>query len=267
MSKSAWGPIVSCIFAIVLTVTPIPDSWRLHVVFLAWLFFLYALVGWGLANSERVRKFRSEKTGRSPMTFLVIAIVGAGLAILLWFLIPQSLRGPATPKDVAPQTPTASNVALRFVYPKSPALVIANRSESIARDIKWMVVLWNMDLADRDEPLPIPVDTFDWLRPHQEGGPQSLFGLNTVAPLVKPGDRLFGSAAVSCPDCTRGRTYVVYIVYGEGGWFSELENETSGNAIIPRNLMRETREAYFRHLESTILEQSRIPIGELQDRS
>ena len=41
--------------------------------------------------------------------------------------------------------------------------------------------------------------------------------------------------------------YVVYIVYGKGGWFSELENEMSGSPIIPRNVMKETREAYFAH--------------------
>ena len=122
MSKSAWGPIVSCIFAIVLTVTPIPDSWRFIVVFLAWLFFLYALIGWELANSERVRKFRSGEKGRHPMTFLLIAIVGAGLANFLWFLIPQSLTGPYKNKDLAVQTPTPAgpDVALRSRLPEIP---------------------------------------------------------------------------------------------------------------------------------------------------
>src|SRR5437867_4452348 len=83
-------------------------------------------------------------------------------------------------------------------------LVIVNSSGSLARDIKWIVVLWNMDLPDRDDPLPIPVSTFDWIKPHQEGGPQNLFSGANVAPLLKPGDRLFGSASVNCPNCVRG---------------------------------------------------------------
>jgi hypothetical protein len=188
---------------------------------------------------------------------------------LLWFLVPRSNNVINKNIDLAVQTPTpvAPDVALRFVYPKSPALVIANRSDSIARDIKWVVVLWNMDLPDRDDPLPIPVATFDWLRPHQDGGPQGLFGHSAVASLVKPGDRLFGSASVSCPNCARGRTYVVYIVYDKGGWVSEVEDETAGRLILPHNATKEAREEYFNRLESTIPEQSRIPIGELRDRS
>ena len=62
-----------------------------------------------------------------------------------------------------PLTKELPDVALRFVYPKSPALVLVNQSAVIARDIKWTVVLWNMDLPDRNDPLPIPVSTFDWI--------------------------------------------------------------------------------------------------------
>lgn len=160
------------------------------------------------------------------------------------------------------QTSSGPEVALRFVSPKSPGLVIVNSSGSLARDIKWIVVLWNMDLPDRDDPLPIPVSTFDWIKPHQEGGTQNLFGGANVAPLLKQGDRLFGSASVNCPDCVRGRTYIVYIVYGEGGWVSEVENEKTGGLMIPHNVKKETREEYFKNLEATVPNESRIPISE-----
>ena len=157
------------------------------------------------------------------------------------------------------QTP---DVALRFVYPKSPALILVNQSSVVARDIKWMVALWNLDLPDRNDPLPIPVSTFDWIRPHDEGGPQNLFDGPLVAPLLKAGNRLLGSASVACPECARGRTYVVSIRWGEDGWFSEVESETSGKVLIPPNFLEPSRIEYFKGLEVMVPTQSRTPIGE-----
>jgi len=153
-------------------------------------------------------------------------------------------------------------VALRFVYPKSPALVLINESEAIARDITWAVALWNMDLPDRDNPLPIPVTPSGWLKSHDKGGPLNLFDGPLVAPLLKPGDRLFGSASVDCPTCARGRTYIVYIVWGENGWFSEVQNGQSGSLLTPPNFMKATRAEYFKLLEAAVPAQSRTPIAE-----
>jgi hypothetical protein len=152
------------------------------------------------------------------------------------------------------------DVALRFVYPKSPALVGVNRSGVIARDIHWVVVLWNMDLPDRNDPLPIPTSRFDWLRPNDESGPMDLFNGPLVAPLLKPGNRLFGSATVTCPDCARGRTYIVYIVWCENGWVSEVDNEKSGKLIVPPNFLKASRTEYFKTLEAAVSAESRRPI-------
>jgi hypothetical protein len=157
---------------------------------------------------------------------------------------------------------TLADVALRFIYPESPSLVIVNQSNPGARDIKWEVVLWNMDLPDRNDPLPIPVSTFDWIRGHTEGGPQDLFGTPLVAPLLKKGDRLVGSATVDCPQCSRGRTYIVQIVWGEGGWFSEIKNETKGRMFIPPNFLKATRERYFKLLEAMASPAMRVPIAQ-----
>ena len=154
----------------------------------------------------------------------------------------------------------SSDVALRFIYPEEPALMIVNQSNLGARDIKWQVTLWNMDLPERNDPLPIPTSTFDWLRGHTEGGPQNLFGTPTVAPLLKSGNRLFGSATVDCPQCSRGRTYIVYIVLGKGGWLSEVKNETRGRILIPPNFLKETREKYFKFLEAAARPKMRTPI-------
>jgi len=166
--------------------------------------------------------------------------------------------------EAARQTP---DVALRFVYPKSPALIFVNQSSVIAREIKWTVVLWNMDLPDRNDPLPIPIGTFDWIKPHDEGGPQNLFGGPLVAPLLKPGNRLFGSASVTCPECSGGRTYIVYIVWDEGGWVSEVErNEQSGKVLLPPNALKPGRIEYFKALEAMAPAESRTPIAERDGR-
>jgi len=168
----------------------------------------------------------------------------------------------SSPPNVPPKL-SRPDVRLRFVYPHEPALIITNTSDSVARNIKWAVELWNMDMPDRNDPLPIPISTFDWIKAHGEGGPQNLFGGPLIAPLLKSGVRLFGSASVDCPECTRGRTYIVYIVLGQGGWFSEVEGEKLGRIATPKNFLRETREAYFATLEATVPANKRITIGEL----
>jgi hypothetical protein len=174
---------------------------------------------------------------------------------------PESPKN-SNPKEI-PSEPSLTkqpDVSLAFVYPKSPALLILNSPAALARDIKWMVALWNMDLPDRNDPLPLPVSTFDWIRPGDNGGPQNLFNQPNVAPLVKDGDRLCGTASVICPTCDRGRTYFVYIVLGQGGWFSEVQAETSGHIIVPKNFLKETREQYYQQIQDSIPENARKPI-------
>jgi|GEM_PF-6507525 hypothetical protein len=168
------------------------------------------------------------------------------------------------PTQSIPQPPKESmaDVGLYFVYPKSPVLMIENLSDSLVRDIKWTVQVWNMDLPDRNDSLPIPIQTFDWVKGHDQGGPLGIFNSPLVSPLLKDGNRLFGSASVDCPTCTRGRTYIVYIVWGQGGWYSELENEKDGRIIVPKNALRDGREAYFKALEVMIPEINRLPIKE-----
>jgi pimeloyl-ACP methyl ester carboxylesterase len=153
-----------------------------------------------------------------------------------------------------------SDVTMRFIYARSPALVLVNPSEKMAENIKWAVEVWNMDLPGRNDPLPIPVQTFDFIRPHNEGGAQSIFSASITAGLVKPGNRLFGSASVDCPDCVQGHTYIVYIVWGEGGWFSEVPDEKLGRLITPRDFSAVTRAEYFKSLEVMAKAVSRMPI-------
>ena len=216
-------------------------------IVLLWLLARFLLPLYPLPWVFGDQRVRVRTLGRQPTAIAV------GLVLLLW--------APTIMEHVRPAK-ALPDVALRFVYPKSPALILDNQSAVIARDIKWTVLLWNMDLPDRNDPLPIPVSTFDWLRPHDQGGPQNLFGSPHVAPLLKPGNRLFGSAAVICPECARGRTYIVYIVWNDSGWFSEVEHVKSGTPFEPlnSNFLKEGRIAHFNALKLMAPAQSRTPI-------
>jgi hypothetical protein len=270
------GALLDSVANAISLLTPLVASIGTACIVLVW-FLAYIIlpshpIPWVFGN----QRMRVKKPGMQPTAFAV------GMVILLWTpSIVTQWRPPPPPAEdkintiqefkrqqqpPIPQTlPLAKelpDVALRFVYPKSPALVLVNQSAVIARDIKWTVLLWNMDLTDRSDPLPIPVGKFDWIRPHDQGGPQNLFGSQHVAPLLKPGNRLFGSASVDCPECARGRTYIVYIVWDESGWFSEVENGKPGKPLLPLNALKDSRIKYFKALEAMAPAQSRTSIGE-----
>jgi hypothetical protein len=162
----------------------------------------------------------------------------------------------------APTTPARPDVTLRFIYPTEPALQLVNQSGVTARDIKWMVVLWNLDMPDHTNPLPIPATNFDFIMPHSAGGPQGLFDAPMAAALVRAGDHLIGSASVSCPDCAKGRTFIVYITLGQVGWFTEVLDKTGGVVVVPRHFTKSEIAKYANALLSLVPQSARTPIGE-----
>jgi hypothetical protein len=166
---------------------------------------------------------------------------------------------PSTPDQGAPPA-APPDVALSFVYRESPTLVIINKSGGVARDMKWAVVLWNLNHPDDLNPLPIPTGTFDWLKGHAKSASLGLF-IAGVASTVKVGDHLLGSASIDCPTCTRGRTYFVSITYGLDGWFAEIPNAKTGGPAYPPKFSRESLEQYFRAVEATPT-QLRQPISD-----
>jgi hypothetical protein len=178
---------------------------------------------------------KGESTCGIGAYFVMCAIVILFCGGAAWYFWP--MRGSAATKF--------PDVTLRFVYPTSPSLMLDNISDVTAKQIKWTVALWNLDNPmvysdpsnkNDHEPLQIPISTFDFIRPLLSGGPLNLFGSNLVAPYIKKGDRLVGSASVVCPECERGHTFTVYIEYGKGGWYCEITNEQSGNVLIPTKI-------------------------------
>jgi hypothetical protein len=189
---------------------------------------------------------------------LALASIGTALIIvgaIVGLLGAFTMDKPA-PAGGAPQLP---DVTLKFVYTTRPAVMLINDSNKIAKEIKWTVVLWNLDNPrtfsnnphgpDDHEPLPIPVAKFDFIRPHSKGGPQSILGA-PISNYIKDGDHLVGSASVICPDCERGHTYFVSITIGSGGWFAEIDNMRDGDVAIPSRLTRQSVAEYTRSLEA-----------------
>jgi hypothetical protein len=186
-----------------------------------------------------------------------------------------TLRNESTAKDISQKLDqivdymnveaTPPDVGLRFVYAKSPALLIVNQSGVVARDIKWMVELWDMDAPNQNSPLPIPTTAFDWIQPHANGGPENLFASPALAHLLTSNTRLVGTAAISCATCTAVHLYVVYITFGQGGWFSEVDNPQSNWAVGPHdNQTPQGRVAFFNDLIATIPLEKRVPIVDIQ---
>src|SRR5277367_4838809 len=92
----------------------------------------------------------------------VIGVVGlGGMPIGLHWIGQREAAGVLPP-----------DVSLRLVYPESPALLLVNTSPIVARDIKYWAAIWNLDKPDRNDPLPIPAATFDYIRAHETGGPE-----------------------------------------------------------------------------------------------
>lgn len=114
------------------------------------------------------------------------------------------------------------DLSLRLVHPHGFAVVLVNDSDVVLREPKYIPAMWDLDREHWDEPLPIPVDSGDWIRAHESLGPNAFITQDRIAPLVKKGDRLVGMIGVTCPTCVRRKDYWVYAVHGEGGWFAQL---------------------------------------------
>jgi hypothetical protein len=155
------------------------------------------------------------------------------------------------------QTGEPPQVGLGFVYSKEPSVVIYNQSNVVARDIIWEVVLWDVDSHDWN-PLQIPTGSINWLRPHDPGGPNMI--LKPFEAKFTPGTHLLGSAIVSCATCVQGRTYIVDITWGQGGWFSETETVKPGRLIVPADTSADKWSVFFSSLEAVVPVEKRIPI-------
>jgi hypothetical protein len=131
--------------------------------------------------------------------------------------------------ELKPPSAGQPDVQLRFVGKNMPAPLLVNSSETVARNLKWWVELWNLDRPPSPtspwNPLLIPIAIFDYVRPHEAGGPENIFNTPLVAPNIKAGNRLFGIGCVTCPECVKSRCVWTYIVYNQGGWYAPYRDD------------------------------------------
>jgi hypothetical protein len=165
----------------------------------------------------------TQRLGRSPRAATALTALSL-VAILLvgYYALGPTLSRWSTP----PGLPVVTGC---LVDPKRPALVLVNSSNVVAEQIKHSYVLFDLDSSNPNEPLHIPVGMFDFIKPQEAGGPQNIFDSIVGPSVVKDGDRIVGSIAISCPKCAIGRSYLVSITLGATtGWFTPIEGKISG---------------------------------------
>jgi hypothetical protein len=201
------------------------------------------------ASSSRAR--RLARRG-ALLAILCIAFIG-GLALVC---------GPSRAQAQAlAQAPSGRpDVALRLVFPRDPALVLSNRSNDDARAISWTLSLWNVSRSPVGDKLAIAPGSYELVKAHDESGAIRLFDDERLAGAFKPGDRLFGSASVQCVPCGGGHTYVVSIIWGEGGWFAEVKG--GGAILVPADLRKPTLDDYFASLDALSANAAKTPIAD-----
>lgn len=240
---------------------------REHVLaFIAiYLFLLPSLSAQGTKQpTQQAGNCSINVTGNENSASLICKGIDATLAKQIQTILNGTRQNEAAMKELSAKLdqiihPPQPDIFLKLVYPENPSLVIVNRSDAVARDMKYAVELFSSSLRDTDNPLQIPTGTFDWLKGHTEGGPNTLFTAS-ISSLLKPGDKLYGSANINCPTCVRGRSYLVYIEWGKGGWIAET-SDPKGMLLIPTKNTPEGRMEYFNQIEQAVAADQRIAIG------
>jgi hypothetical protein len=173
----------------------------------------------------------------------------------VWFIGFLSVGSLTTWATVIQNWPAAKpDVKLRLIRPDNPALRMLNDSDGIARGIVWQPAFFNADNPDVMKSfLERAGGEFKFLRPHRESGPFQLIDQFHLP----AGTRVIGSIGVSCPTCTKARSYWVWIEVGKGGWYYENPEDTGGGPQVPPNVnqLPELVAAL-----QTIPEKDRIPI-------
>jgi hypothetical protein len=154
----------------------------------------------------------------------------------------------------------ALQVAMRFSMApqssKGPAFSFVNESNLTARSVRWGIVLWNTEHPEQATTLPIYTYPIEWIKPHDKTGFVGIF--TNPLPQLNIGDTLIGSAAVDCPAC-KPKSYVLYVRWGEGGWYADAGKRWKGKLMMPANgFSRAGREIYFKEVVGLIPQGNRI---------
>jgi hypothetical protein len=125
-----------------------------------------------------------------------------------------------------------SDLSLKIVGKDRPQFIGLNRTGVVMRDGKVSIWLWDMSRYPGGplfQPLHIPVQPLDFIRPHGEMLRTDLIP-QTIG--LQRGDKIIGSVMSSCPDCPHSHSYLVSFVVGKGGWYA-LDQNPDGLQTAP----------------------------------
>ena len=136
------------------------------------------------------------------------------------------------PKPKPPKSPPDAIIAI--VNPSYPGVLLSNRGQSLMREPRYSVSIFDLDVPSVNGTYvslsaDIPSFKDGWIKPKENSGPYFLF-IRGREP--RAGDRLFGIARTTCPDCPTERMYWIYMIYREGGWYSELQKGKPSRSIL-----------------------------------
>jgi hypothetical protein len=172
---------------------------------------------------------------------------------------------------ISSEKPPEPEVTARFVGRSPTGIILINKSDASAEGIKWSPLLFNVDEAIRAandsrqvfiQPLAVPAQSVDFIRPHQESLSMDIFQQRLGGLNVREGDRITGSVSISCAKCARGHTFIIFIVSGKTGWYWEQKDNLTGLGVQPANGYPEGIINFYLQLEASIPQDYRTTIYE-----
>jgi hypothetical protein len=152
-------------------------------------------------------------------------------------------------------------VAAKLYDPKSLNIEVENLSGRVALGVTWELVLFR---ASDQAIFSFATQSIGYVKPHSKSGHYDM-NLENIpkAPTdvdgqVRNGDVFTGSLAVDCPDC-KGTSYIVHLVWGNGGWIYRIEGAT-GSLAFPKDRSKSGVSQFIGWLETAARPGDRIPI-------
>jgi hypothetical protein len=154
-------------------------------------------------------------------------------------------------------------VAAKLYDPKSLSIEVENLSEHVAQGVTWELVLFR---ASDQAIFSFATQSIGYVKPHSKSAFYSM-NLENIPKAPTPmsgdgqmriGDVFIGSLALDCPDC-KGTSYIVHLVWGDGGWIYKIIGANGGLAF-PKDSSKSGISQFTGWLEAAATPADRIPI-------
>ncbi len=203
---------------------------------------------WGV--TKQLGRCRRDVTSKWPfclvhrrqVAYILLTLAGGVLASYLATFLPvwqTNQKGDLINAEGKPQKgPKGTNLAFVAGRPASPVFWLYNEGEEPAERPKYGFVIYDLDEGEVEQPrriLQLPFQVFDdYILPKNALGPWQILGLSKRAREVPLGHHVFGYVTIQCFNCPHLRTYWLYFVNGQSGWFRE-ESESEA-AVVDQTL-------------------------------